>query len=66
MNNRKKPNGRMAFTPSAKSREYFDALVKRLQKDRALDVRVTQREAFAYMVELAQAGEASHKDAGVK
>lgn len=54
---RQKKNGRISFTASAKSREYFDDLVKRLQKDRALDVRVTQREAFAYLVELAQVGE---------
>jgi hypothetical protein len=51
--------GRLAFTPSPQAREYFNGLVKRLTRERDIDVRVTQREAFDRMVYLAQKGEAA-------
>jgi len=50
-------NRRLAFTPSAPSAAYFRELVERMTRDRGLGVRVTQREAFSYMVELARIGE---------
>jgi hypothetical protein len=52
-----KPNGRLAFTPSAPAREYFDGLIRRLQSERSLTVRVTQREAFDRLAALARMGE---------
>jgi hypothetical protein len=54
---RKKQNGRLAFTPSASAREYFEGLIRRLRSERSLTVRVTQREAFDHLVALARMGE---------
>ena len=58
---RRKTNGRLAFTPSIKSREYFDDLVKRLTEERGLEVRVTQREAFDRMAYYAREGQEALK-----
>lgn len=49
--------GRIAFMPSAPARAYFEELVRRLTRERGLGVRVTQREAFDALVELAKIGE---------
>jgi hypothetical protein len=51
---RRKPNGRLAFTPSAEAREYFDGLRARLQAERGLNVHVTQREAFDALIRYAR------------
>lgn len=48
---------RLAFTPSTRSRAYFEALVKRLTAERNIDVRVTYREAFDYLVNMARKAE---------
>jgi hypothetical protein len=54
---RSQPNGRLAFTPSASARKYFEDLIRRLQSERSLTVRVTQREAFDRLAALARMGE---------
>ena len=46
--------GRIAFTPSKGAREFFDQLCDRLEREHALGVRATQREAFDVMVALAR------------
>ena len=51
--------GSLRFKPTAKDREYFDQLGRRLTMDLELSGHATQREIFGHMVVLAQLGEAA-------
>lgn len=48
---------RITFLPSVEGHAYFDDLCKRLTEQSRLGVRITQRQAFDHMMELAKIGE---------